>query len=72
MERVEQITRSVLNVQTVKPSENLHSAILDEVLKSSSNLKVKPGTLGNVPFFDQILYAFFRINIQRIVSEAFL
>ncbi len=32
MERVEQMTRSILNVQTLKPSENVHSAITEEVL----------------------------------------
>ena len=40
MERVEQITRSVLNVRTIRQSENLHSAIVDEVLKDP------PGDVG--------------------------
>ena len=40
MERVEQITRSILNVQTIKQSENLHSAIVDEVLNDPRILEM--------------------------------
>ena len=40
MERVEQITRSILNVQTIKQSENIHSAIVDEVLNDPRILEM--------------------------------
>jgi len=39
MERGELITRSILNIQTLKPTENVHSAITEEVLNDPSILE---------------------------------
>ena len=49
MEKVEQITRSVLNVQTIKQSENVHSAIVDEGLKDPHILEMWDANATIIP-----------------------
>ena len=49
MERVEQITRRFLNVRTVKPSENLYSAIGDEVLNDPHILEMWDANAAIIP-----------------------
>ena len=49
MERVEKITRSILNVRRIKPSENLHSTIVEEVLDDPCILQMWEAIATAIP-----------------------
>lgn len=49
MERVELITRSILNMRAIKPSENLHSAILQDVLDDPHVLELWEANSAAIP-----------------------
>ena len=49
MERVELITRSILNMRAIKPSENLHSAILQDVLGDPHVLELWEANSAAIP-----------------------
>ena len=63
MERVEQIT-SVLNVRTVKPSENLHSAIV-EVLNDPHILEMWDANAAIIP----AKYEAYSLELLKAVVE---
>ena len=65
MERVEQITRSVLNVQTIRQSENLHSAIVDEVLKDPRILEMWDANAMLIP----AKYETYSLELLKAVVE---
>ena len=65
MERVEQITRSILNVRRIKPSENLHSAIVEEVLDDPSILEMWEANATVIP----VKYETYSIELLKAVVE---
>ena len=65
MERVEQITRSVLNVRTIRQSENLHSAIVDEVLKDPRILEMWDANAMLIP----AKYETYSLELLKAVVE---
>ena len=65
MEKVEQITRNVLNVRTIKRSENLHSAVVDEVLKDPQILEMWDANATLIP----AKYEAYSLELLKAVVE---
>ena len=67
MEKVEQITRNVLNVRTIKRSENLHSAVVDEVLKDDHILELWDANAMLIP----AKYEAYSLELLKAVVELY-
>ena len=65
MERVEKITRSILNVQKLKPSENLHSAIVEEVFNDPCTLEMWKAIATGIP----VKYETYSLELLKAVVE---
>ena len=65
MERVEQITRSVLNVRRIKPSVNLHSAVVEEVLDDPCVLEMWEANATVIP----AKYETYSLELLKAVVE---
>jgi len=65
MEIVELITRSILNMQTLKPNKNVHSAITEEVLNDPSILEKWEAIALAIP----VTYEMYSLELLRAVIE---
>jgi len=65
MERVELITRSILNLQTLKHTENVHSAITEEVLNDPGILEKWEAIALAIP----ATYETYSLELLRAVIE---
>ena len=65
MERVELITRSILNMRVIKPFENLHSAILQDVLDDPHVLELWEANSAAIP----AKYEAYSLELLKTVVE---